>query len=66
MAELKSRTIAREELHGELEGIFDLERLMSRITLGIATPRDLLALRASLEKIPIVRGLILEEENGSH
>ena len=66
VAELKSRTIAREELHGELEGIFDLERLMSRITLGIATPRDLLALRASLEKIPIVRGLILEEENGSH
>jgi DNA mismatch repair protein MutS len=65
VAELKSRTIAREELHGELEGILDLERLMSRITLGIAMPRDLLALRASLEKIPIVRGLILEE-NASH
>ncbi len=61
VAELKSRTIAREEIHSELEGILDLERLMSRITLGIATPRDLLALRASLEKIPSVRGLILEE-----
>jgi DNA mismatch repair protein MutS len=61
VAELKSRTIAREELHNELEGILDLERLMSRITLGIATPRDLLALRASLEKIPVVRALILEE-----
>ena len=59
VAELKSRTIAREEIHSELEGILDLERLMSRITLGIATPRDLLALRASLEKIPSVRGLIL-------
>ncbi len=58
VAELKSRTIAREELHSELEGILDLERLMSRITLGIAMPRDLLALRASLEKIPIVRGLM--------
>ena len=61
VAELKSRTIAREEIHSGLEGILDLERLMSRITLGVATPRDLLALRASLEKIPIVRGLILEE-----
>jgi DNA mismatch repair protein MutS len=61
VTDLKSRTIAREELHRELEGILDLERLMSRITLGVATPRDLLALRASLEKIPVVRGLILEE-----
>jgi DNA mismatch repair protein MutS len=61
VAELKSRTIAREELHSELEGILDLERLMSRITLGIATPRDLLALRASLDKIPIVRAFIQEE-----
>ncbi len=61
VAELKSRTIAREELHGELEGILDLERLMSRITLGIATPRDLLALRASLDKIPVVRAFIQDD-----
>jgi DNA mismatch repair protein MutS len=58
VAELKSRTIVREEIFRELEGILDLERLMSRITLGIATPRDLIALRASLEKIPGVRALI--------
>jgi DNA mismatch repair protein MutS len=58
VAELKSRTIVRGELHRGLEGILDLERLMSRITLGIATPRDLLALRGSLEKIPGVRALI--------
>src|SRR5277367_359244 len=58
VAELKSRTIARGELHHELEGILDLERLMSRITLGVATPRDLLALRASLETIPVVRQLM--------
>ena len=47
---LKSRTVAREEIRSELEGILDLERLTSRITLGVATPRDLLALRGSLEK----------------
>jgi DNA mismatch repair protein MutS len=55
VAELKSRTIAREELYKELAGILDLERLMSRITLGIASPRDLVALRSSLAKIPCLR-----------
>jgi DNA mismatch repair protein MutS len=56
--ELKSRTVEREEIHRTLEGILDLERLTSRITLGVATPRDLLALRQSLEKIPMLRGLL--------
>ncbi len=63
VAELKSRTITREELFKELGGILDLERLMSRITLGIASPRDLVALRTSLEKIPCVRRF-LEGEPG--
>ncbi len=58
VARLKSQTVAREEIHKELEGILDLERLASRVTLGIATPRDLLALGASLAKIPSVRALI--------
>jgi DNA mismatch repair protein MutS len=55
VAALKSQTVAREELRNELEGILDLERLTSRVTLGVATPRDLLALGASLAKIPVVR-----------
>jgi len=55
--ELKSRTIAREELRRELERILDLERLTSRVTLGVATPRDLLALRTSLEIVPTLRAL---------
>ena len=54
VAEWKSRTIEREEIRRELEGVHDLERLTSRVTLGAATPRDLLALRASLEKIPAI------------
>src|SRR5580658_7708402 len=58
VGELKSRTVEREEIHRTLEGILDQERLTSRITLGVATPRDLLALRQSLEKIPTVRGLL--------
>ncbi len=55
---LKSGTVAREEIRRELEGILDLERLTSRITLGVATPRDLLALRGSLEIIPRLRALM--------
>jgi DNA mismatch repair protein MutS len=58
VGELKSRTIAREELFKELGGILDLERLMSRITLGIASPRDLVALKTSFEKIPGLRRLL--------
>jgi len=49
---LKRSTVAREEIRHELEGILDVERLTSRITLGVATPRDLLTLKSSLEKIP--------------
>ncbi|MGB0036657.1 MAG: DNA mismatch repair protein MutS [Candidatus Acidiferrales bacterium] len=58
VAELKSHTVAREEMRKGMEGILDLERLTSRVTLGVATPRDLLALRASLEKIPRLRELV--------
>ncbi|MGH9745502.1 MAG: DNA mismatch repair protein MutS [Candidatus Acidiferrales bacterium] len=61
VAELRARTVAREEIHAELAGILDLERLTSRVTLGVVTPRDLLALRASLEKIPRVRAQITSE-----
>ena len=55
VAELKSRTIAREEIHKKLEGILDLERLTSRITLGVATPRDLLALRGRSNRFRALR-----------
>jgi DNA mismatch repair protein MutS len=51
--------IAREELRRSLDGILDLERLLSRVTLETANPRDVLTLAASLAKIPAVKaGLI--------
>jgi DNA mismatch repair protein MutS len=62
VAELKARTIEREEIRHELEGVLDLERLTSKVTLGAVTPRDLIALRASLEKIPSLRKLMMEVE----
>jgi len=63
VAHLKSQTVVREEIRKELEGILDLERLTSRVTLGVATPRDLLALRTSLEKIPRVRELLRDGDS---
>ncbi|MGH9551306.1 MAG: DNA mismatch repair protein MutS, partial [Terriglobales bacterium] len=48
-------TIAREELRRALDGILDLERLLSRVTLETANPRDVLALAASLARLPAVR-----------
>jgi DNA mismatch repair protein MutS len=50
-----SNLIAREELRRALEGILDLERLLSRVTLETANPRDVLALACSLGHIPAVR-----------
>src|SRR5437870_6621479 len=52
------QTIAREELRRVLAGVLDLERLLSRITLETANPRDLVALAASLGRIPEVRGAL--------
>jgi DNA mismatch repair protein MutS len=51
-------TVGREELRRALDGIFDLERLLSRVTLETANPRDVLALAASLGKIPAVRAAL--------
>jgi len=50
-----NETVAREELRQALDGILDLERLLSRVTLETANARDVLALAASLRKIPGLR-----------
>ena len=48
----------RDEIFSTLSAVFDLERLTSRVTMGTAAPRDLLALRKSLEQIPVLRGFL--------
>src|SRR6185437_14004299 len=47
--------IAREELRRAMEGVLDIERLLSRVTLETANPRDVLALWASLNRTPLIR-----------
>ncbi len=53
--ELKNHTVLREEIRHNLTGVQDLERLAGRVTLGVASPRDLLGLRQSLTRVPLLR-----------
>src|ERR1017187_5357928 len=53
--ELLQQTILRAEVRKHLASILDLERLLAKVTLGSAGPRDLLALGRSLEKIPALK-----------
>ena len=55
VGELRQQTILRAELRKHLAAILDLERLLAKVTLGSASPRDLLALGRSLEKIPALK-----------
>lgn len=56
---LVSRLIEREELRGILRDVYDLERLVARISYGSASGRDLAALRRSLEQIPAFKASCL-------
>jgi DNA mismatch repair protein MutS len=55
VAQLLKQTVVRGEIRKELRGIQDLERITSRITLGQAMPREMVALRKSLAQLPVVR-----------
>jgi DNA mismatch repair protein MutS len=55
VGEMLVQTILRAEVRKQLEPVLDIERLLAKVTLGTAGPRDLLALGRSLEKIPALK-----------
>ncbi len=55
---LTSDEALRTDLRDRLRAVSDLERLTNRLLIGKAGPRDLLALRQSLEAVPTIRALI--------
>jgi DNA mismatch repair protein MutS len=61
---LLQQTVVRGEIRKELRGIQDLERLTSRITLGLATPREMVALRKSLAQLPILKNFVTPPASG--
>ena len=52
VGDLARDTILRAELRKHLEPVLDMERLLARVTIGNASPRDLLALGKSLGQMP--------------
>jgi DNA mismatch repair protein MutS len=55
---LTSSDDARGELRRELEGVFDLERIVARLAANRASPRDLAQLRDTLRRLPKVRAAV--------
>ena len=53
--ELKDNAITREELREYLNPVYDLERLISRISYQTANPRDLVAFKTSLSMLPHIK-----------
>lgn len=57
IAQLQSAYLT-EELHSTLKQVGDVERILSRIALGSARPRDLARLRDALTAMPSIRGYL--------
>jgi len=55
VAELLSSQVKRDRLRTSLKEVADVERLAGRLNLGSATPRDLNALKRSLDQVPAIR-----------
>ena len=62
--EINASLIDRDEIREYLNSIYDLERLMAKISYKSANPRDLIAFRNSLEMLPHIRR-ILSGYNGA-
>lgn len=58
--ELKDKAISREEIREYLSPVYDLERLISRVTYQSANPRDLISFRNSLEMLPHIKYILTE------
>ena len=56
--ELINRGVVRQDLRDEFEGVYDLERLLARVTSAMASPRDLLALAKSLAKVGEIKQVL--------
>ena len=58
--ELNMNYISREEICEYLNPVYDLERLIGRISYKTANPRDLIAFKTSLEMLPHIRRILAE------
>ncbi|PYS62925.1 MAG: DNA mismatch repair protein MutS [Acidobacteria bacterium] len=63
VAELHASHVKRDRTRTLLKEVADVERLTGRLNLGSATPRDLVALRRSLDQVPQVREALANSES---
>lgn len=56
--ELNNNAIDREEIREYLNPVYDLERIMTKISCKSANPRDLIAFKNSLEMLPYIKNMI--------
>ncbi len=61
---LCSHAVTRDEIREYLHPVYDLERLLGKISYKTANPRDLIALRNSLEMLPHIKTALGELEGG--
>ncbi|MBP2642253.1 MAG: mismatch repair protein mutS [Firmicutes bacterium] len=55
VGELLDKSVLRKELQQSLAGIYDFERILTRIEVGTASARDLAALKTSLLQLPAIK-----------
>lgn len=58
--ELVCNSLLRTELREALKGMGDLERAVARTSCGTASPKDLVALKSSLERLPHIGQLLAD------
>lgn len=63
VAELKDNAICREEIREYLNPVYDLERLVGKITYQSANPKDLIAFQSSLSMLPSVKCILKDMES---
>jgi DNA mismatch repair protein MutS len=63
VAELHASHIKRDRLRSLLKEVADVERLIGRLNLGSATPRDLVALRRSLDQVPLIHETLANSQS---
>jgi DNA mismatch repair protein MutS len=59
VGELAASAVQLEESRASFEGIFDLERLLGKITVGTAGPRELVSLRGSISHLPAIAAALV-------
>lgn len=64
VGEIKDDLYLRNSLIDYLGGIYDLERIISRISYGTIDAKDCLSLKRSISALPVVRGLLKDTQSG--